>query len=272
MRDARGQLADGFELLRLAQVVFEPVALLERLLEHRDVGETAFPSGECLRCVVQRRGIDENVQVAALAVLDRRLPMLYGALLGDLVEELRALAGFEQQVEEVDLVERHPLAGKQFDASGIRGLEHAVLVGGEQRHRHVVEQILVAARGAQQVAMEIVALHRVRNDAREHGGVDAALLQVILRAFAHGREALLVVVGPGEHDDRREIRDRAQRDQRFQPGGVGQAEIEEDQVVLLLLQALRGFGDGLYPVAGDSAAGVGEVALDHAGIRRVVFD
>ena len=195
------------------------------------------------------------------------------ALLRDLVEELRALAGFEQQVEEVHLVERYSLAGKQLHAGRIRGLEHAVLVGGEQRHRHVVEQVLVAARGAHQVAMEIVALHRIRNDAREHAGVDAALLEIVLRAFAHGGEALLVVVGPGEHDDRREIGDRAQRGQRLQALRVGQAEIEQHQVVLHFLQPLRGFGRGLHPVAGHLVeSGVLEMTLDHAGIRRVVLD
>ena len=49
VRDTGGELADGLELLRLAQVVLEAVALLERLLEHGDVGDAAFPAGECLR-------------------------------------------------------------------------------------------------------------------------------------------------------------------------------------------------------------------------------
>ena len=89
------------------------------------------------------------------------------------------------------------------------------MVGGEQRHRHVVEQVLVAARGAHQVAVEHVALHRVGDDARQHAGIDAALLEIVLRAFAHRGQSLLVVVGPGQHDDGREVGDRAQRAQRL---------------------------------------------------------
>ena len=155
---------------------------------------------------------------------------------------MRALARLEQQVEEVHLVERHALAGQQLHARGVGGLEHAVVVRGEQRDRHVVEEVLVAARGAHQVAVEIVALHRIRNDAREHAGVDAALLEIILRAFAHGDEALLVVIGPGENDDGREVGDRAQRAQRLQPGRVGQSEIEQHEIVFHCLQTLGGFG------------------------------
>ena len=121
--------------------------------------------------------------------------------------------------------------------------------------------------------MEIVALHRIRNDAREHAGVDAALLEIVLRAFAHGGEALLVVVGPGEHDDGREVGDRAQRAQRLQALRVGQAEIEQHEVVLHFLQPFGGFGGGLHPVAGHLVeSGVLEMTLDHAGVRRVVLD
>ena len=186
---------------------------------------------------------------------------------------MRALAGLEQQVEEVDLVERDALARQQLHAGGVGGLEHAIVIGGEQRDRHVVEQVLVAARGAHQVAMEVVALHRVGDDARQHAGVDAALLEIVLRAFAHGDQSLLVVVGPGEHDDGREIGDRAQRTQRLQALRVRQPEIEQHQVVFDGLQSLRGFAGGLHPVAGDLVeSGILEVAFDHAGIGRVVLD
>ena len=121
--------------------------------------------------------------------------------------------------------------------------------------------------------MEIVALHRIGNDAREHAGVDAALLEIVLRAFAHGDQSLLVVVGSGEHDDGREVGDRAQRAQRLQAGGVGQPEVEQHEVVFFCLQTLRGFARGLHPVAGDVVeSGVLEMALDHARIGRVVLD
>ena len=234
------------------------------------------PSQPANACVESYSGavLMRTLQLAALAVLDRRLPVFHRALLGDLVEELRAFAGFEQQVEEVDLVERDALAGKQLHAGGIRGLERAVLVGGEQRHRHVVEQVLVAARGAHQVAMEIVALHRVRNDAREHAGVDAAFLEIVLRAFAHGGEALLVVVGPGQNDDRREIGDRAQRASapagparpagrdRAAPGRTPLSAAARDAAAAVCTQSLVTLVE----------SGILEMTLDHAGIRRVVLD
>ena len=147
------------------------------------------------------------------------------------------------------------------------------LLAVNKRHRHVVEQVLVAARGAHQVAVEIVALHRVGNDAREHAGVDAALLEIVLRAFAHRDESLLVVVGPGENNDGREVGDGAQRAQRLQAGGVGQPEIQQHEVVFHLLQSLGGFGRGLHPVAVDLVeSGILEMPLDHAGIGRVVLD
>ena len=184
-----------------------------------------------------------------------------------------AFAGLEQQVEEVDLGERHALAGEQLLAGGVGGLEHAVVVGGEQRHRHVVEQVLVAARGAHQVAVEGVALHRIRDHARQHAGIDAALLQVVLRAFAHRDQSLLVVVRAGEHDDGRQVGDRAQRAQRFEAGGIGQPEIQQYQVVLDLLQARRGFAGRCHPVAGDLVqSGILQMPFDHAGIGRVVLD
>ena len=121
--------------------------------------------------------------------------------------------------------------------------------------------------------MKIVALDRIGNDAREHAGVDAALLEVILRAFAHGDESLLVVVGSREHDDGREVRDGPQRAQRLQAGGVRQAEVQQHEVVFLLLQTLGRFGGGLHPVADDFVEpGVLEMAFDHAGIGRVIFN
>ena len=112
VRDARGELADGLELLRLAQVVLEAVALLERLLEHRDVGDAAFPARERLRGVVERRGVHQHVQLAALAVVDGGLPAFDHALARHEIEEVGAFAGLEQQVEEIDLGERHALAGR----------------------------------------------------------------------------------------------------------------------------------------------------------------
>ena len=167
-----------------------------------------------------------------------------------------------------------PWQAEQLHEGGVGGLEHAVVVGREQRDRHVVEQVLVAARGAHQVAMERVAFDRIRDDARQHAGIDAALLEVVLRAFAHGDQSLLVVVRPGEHDDGREVGDRAQRAQRFEAGGIGQPEIEQHQIVLHLLQACRGVtGRGLHHVAGDLVeTGILQMPLDHAGIGRVVLD
>ena len=181
------------------------------------------------------------MKLLALAVADDGFPALDHALARHQVEEVRALAGLEQQVEEVHLAERDALAAEQLHAGRVGGLEHAVVIGGEQRDRHVVEQVLVAARGAHQVAVKRVALHRVRHDARQHAGVDAALLEIVLRAFAHGDQSLLVVVGSGENDDGREVGDRAQRAQRLQSGGVGQPEIEQHQVVLDGLQPFGGF-------------------------------
>ena len=92
------------------------------------------PSQPAKACggVVQRRGIDQHVQLVALAVVDGGFPAFDHALARHQVEEVRALAGLEQQVEEVDLVERDALAGEQLHAGGIGGLEHAVVVGGEQ--------------------------------------------------------------------------------------------------------------------------------------------
>ncbi len=165
VRDAGRELANGLELLRLAQVVFEAVALLERLLEHGDVREASLPAREGLGRVVERRGIDDHVQLVAAAILDVGFPTLDHALARDEVEEVGTPAGLEQQVEEVDLAERDALASQQFHAGGVGSLEHAVVVGGEQRDGHVVEEILVAARGAHQVAVKHVAFHRVGNDA-----------------------------------------------------------------------------------------------------------
>src|SRR4029079_12471494 len=105
--------------------------------------------------------------------------------------------------------ERDTGAGQHLHAGGVGGLEHAVVVGGEQRHWHVVEQILVAARGAHQVTVEGAAFHRVGNDARQHAGIHATLLEVVLCTFAHRGQPLLVVVGPGQHDDGREVGPRA---------------------------------------------------------------
>ena len=166
-----------------------------------------------------------------------------------------------------------PWHDSSFMQAAFAVLSAPSLLGGEQGHRHVVEQVLVAARGAHQVAVEIVALDRIRNDAREHAGVDAALLEIVLRAFAHGDESLLVVVGPGENDDGREVGDGAQCAQRLQAGGVRQPEIQQHEVVFLLLQTLGGFARGLHPVADDFVeTGVLEMPLDHAGIGRVVLD
>ena len=214
------------------------------------VMQPSQPANACVG-VIQRRRVDEDVQLVALGILDRRFPAFDRALARHQVEEVRALAGLEQQVEEVDLVERNALARQQFHAGGIRGLEYAILLAVNKRHRHVVEQVLVAARGAHQVAMEIVALHRIGNDAREHAGVDAALLEVVLRAFAHGDESLLVVVGPGEHDDRREVGDGAQRAQRLQAGGVRQPESSSTRSYSSFCRRCGRFGCGLHPVADD---------------------
>jgi hypothetical protein len=144
-----------------------------------------------------------------------------------------------------------PWQASKLHAGGVRGLEHAIALGGEQGHGHVVEKILVAARGAHQVAVKVVALDRVRNDAREHAGVDAALLEIVLRAFANGDESLLVVVGAGEHDDGREIRNgaqvRATPAARWRP----EAEIQQHEIVFHFLQALGRFARGLHPVTDD---------------------
>ena len=162
-----------------------------------------------------------------------------------------------------------PWHDEQLHARGVGGLEHAVAVGGEQRHRNVVEQVLVTARGAHQVAMKGIAFHGIGNDARQHAGVDAALFEVVLRAFAHGAESLLVVVGPGENDDGREIRHRAQRAQGLQSARIRETEVEEDQVVLDLLQPLGGVGRGLHPVTGDVVeSGILQMPFDDARIGR----
>ena len=121
--------------------------------------------------------------------------------------------------------------------------------------------------------MKIVALDRIGNDAREHAGVDAALLEVVLRAFAHRDESLFVVVRPGENNDGREVGDGAQCAQRLQAGGVRKPKVQQHEVVFLLLQARRRFGRGLHPIADDFVEpGVLEMAFDYACIGRVVLN
>ena len=56
------------------------------------------------------------------------LPAADHALARQQVQELRALGWYEQQVEEVHLLESDALAVEQLRAGGIGGLEYAVLV------------------------------------------------------------------------------------------------------------------------------------------------
>ena len=161
--------------------------------------------------VVQRRGVDQHVQLARPCSRWMSVSQPSTMRWRDMRSRKCArLPGSNSRSRKLTLASGMPWQASSFMTRGVGGLEHAVVVGREQRHRHVVEQILVAARGAHQVAVESVAFHRVRDDARQHAGVDAALLEIVLRAFAHRDQSLLVVVRTREHDDGRQVGDRAQ--------------------------------------------------------------
>ena len=100
----------------------------------------------------------------------------------------------------------------------------------------------------------------------------AALHEVVLRSRRHRLQAQIGVGSPGEDHDRHRGHPSQDRVQRLEAAGVGQAQVEHDAVLPLLVQAgqgaLEAAGAGEHDVV---AEGVAELELHQSRIAVVVL-
>src|SRR5262249_16468549 len=89
----------------------------------------------------------------------------------------------------------------------------------------------------------VLALDRVPDRAREQIAVHFSLDEIILRAFTQRLHRELVVLHPGQNDNRQMGDQRMELQNRIQALGVGQREIEQDDGEGFLVEAPERVGE-----------------------------
>ncbi len=142
--------------------------------------------------------------------------------------------------------------------------QNRVVTAGENAFQHPLGKA-----GTQQP----LALHRIGDGAAQLLAIQAPLDQKILRPQAHRLDGKGLVVIAGDHQDRHSRRGGQHRLQDPQPLPVGQAEVQQNRVVLRRRQTCprtRQIVGQIDP--GDRVAALGKKHLGEAGVQGIVLD
>lgn len=117
-----------------------------------------------------------------------------------------------------------------------------------------------------------LALDRVQQRATQHFRLDAALDQVVLGAGGDCRRPEILVVEPGQHDDRHGGVQLGHAVQRVDPAGVGQVQIQQHAIGAGGFQLAFGVRHRLGPHHPDVGGRVGDQVFHEHRVGAVVLD
>ena len=138
------------------------------------------------------------------------------------------------------------------------------MAGVQQRLGGVVRQF--------QLDLRLLAFDGVADDARQQFQTGQRLDHVILGAGADGILGHALVVQPGQHHQRRVRGLRLHAHDRLQSRGVGQAQIGQDALVLVLLRHAQAVGQAAAQVGLPRDLSLREFDRDQSLVTGIVLD
>ncbi len=184
-----------------------------------------------------------------------------------------------RQIEQVAHERRRPVRRRDDALDVPAGLgaelgsvEQAVARQGNRLER-VSEVVADDAEEERLEVLDVLPLDRVADGARQEGVIGLALHEVLLRPGAHARERGVEVGLSAQHDNR-QVRVVAREPlERLEPVGVGQAQVEEDNLDVAALEAGHGGLERRDPLHDVRARDrVAQDLAKEARVRLVVFD
>ena len=262
MGDAAREPANRFHFLRLAELLFQALALrdISHGAEQAAVGQPARIALDHDDCaVLAQQGAFRHRRASAPHCDDAQ---------GRRVAVRRRIRVRDGQLQELFARVARELAGTRVDVQVA-----PVRVGDEHRVADVFQDSPMIGLARAQRFLRSLPLDRVPQHARQELPFDATLHQVVLRPGADRLERQLLVVEPRDHDDRLVRRPAPRANERIEPLAVGQAQIEQHDVHAAVRETGERVVEPVHPL---EVEGLGlhlpQELEDEPGISRIVLD